>query len=639
MNASGSSLRRLLRHGWLLAVAAALLATVLTEGLYRSKVADRIEHLYSDAWHRLADQRQVPAHAALVMIDDASLNAHPDEPLAFWTPHFAKAVATLRAAGARTVAIDFIFSGSPESWIGKLGLMAKDATRAYDQPFRNEINQGQVLLAAMRIGAGRSVDEFVLPHPDYLLALPNLDMVTGLGLANLRDDPDSAVRRFGLTEAAGEFVRKEGMPTLAFAALAAMRATGQDPRAASFNFGDRALARAAELRIAYTGPPGTFRKVSFDTLLQPDALTRPEVRALAGKVVVIGAAYGGMNDVHPTPYSTSIGGGSDLMAGPEIQANIIETLLSGRFVDPVSTVQRLVAFVLVFALLAFVGVRLAPWQAVVFVALSAMAAGLAAYGLFKADLLFPVAHLHIGMVVVAACLGLMRLTREERERARVGEIFGRMVSPQVVKAMLDSPELPELGGKSAQLTVLFSDIRNFTTISEKLTAPEVVEMLNAYFERACAVLLAEGATIDKYIGDAIMAEFGAPLPQQDHAARGVRAAVALYRVGRDFRGWMSDRFGGRGLPEFDIGIGLHSGEAVVGYIGSSSKMEYTVIGDTVNIASRLEGLTKATACSILASGDTVVAAGPSVRTGARHSLQVKGRQQPVDAYEVLYDES
>jgi adenylate cyclase len=632
-------LHQVFRHGWILALATTLLATIAAEGLYRWGVAERFEHLYTDSWHRLAGKRQTPAHTALVMIDDPSLNARPDEPLAFWTPHFARAAATLRAAGARTVAIDFIFSGSPESWIGKLGLMAKDATREYDRPFRAEINQGRVLLAAFRIGAGRSADDFVLPHPDYLLALPQLDMVPHVGLANLRDDPDSAVRRFGLVEASGDFVGKDGLPTLAFGALAAVRATAQDPRAATFHFGGRELARDSELRIAYAGPRQTFEKVSFETLLQPDALQRPEVRALAGKVVVIGAAYGGMNDVHPTPYSTSIGGGNELMSGPEIQANIIETLLAGRFVEAVGTLPRLGVFLMVFALLAFVGVRLVPWQAVLLVVVAALATGLAAYGLFKADRLFPVAHLHVGMAAVLACLALMRLTREERERARIGAMFGRYVSDQVMQAMLASPELPELGGKAAQITVLFSDIRNFTTISEKLTAPEVVEMLNNYLERACTVLLDEGATIDKFIGDAIMAEFGAPLPQADHAARGVRAAVALYKVAREFRGWMNQRFAGRELPEFDIGIGLHSGEAVVGNIGSSARMEYTAIGDTVNIASRLEGLTKATACSILASGDTVAAAGPSVRTGARHSLQVKGRQQPVDTYEVLHDES
>ena len=630
-----SSLRHLGRRTWFLAVAAALLSTGIAEGLYRSGYTDRLEYLYSDLWHRLAGQRYTPAHTALVMIDDPSLNARPDEPLAFWTPHFARALDTLKTAGARIVAIDFIFSGSPERWIAKLGLMAREASRDYDRPFREQVNRGNVLLSGFRVGAGSSADDFVLPSPDYLLALPDLDMAAHIGLANLRGDADGTVRRFALAEARGDFVDQEGMPRLAFGVLAAARAGNQDVRTAALTFSGRSFAPDAALPIAFAGPPGTFRAVSFEKLLRPDALTLPEVKALAGKVVVLGAGYAGVNDVHPTPYSTSIGGASALMSGPEIQANIVETLLAGRFIDAPPAALRLAVFALVFGMLAFVGVRLPPWRAVILVVLTIQASAFAAYLLFKQDILFPVAHLHIGMMVVLAGLALLRLTREERERARIGTLFGRYVSNQVVATMLASSELPELGGQAQRISVLFSDIRNFTTISEKLTAREVVEMLNTYFERACAVLLAEGATIDKFIGDAVMAEFGAPVAQPDHALRALRAAVALRRVAVEFRTWMDGRFAGRELPEFDVGIGIHSGEAVIGNIGSSTRMEYTAIGDTVNLASRLEGMTKETGCAILASRDAVAAAGATVATGAMHSLTVKGRTQPVDAFEVI----
>ena len=172
-------------------------------------------------------------------------------------------------------------------------------------------------------------------------------------------------------------------------------------------------------------------------------------------------------------------------------------------------------------------------------------------------------------------------------------MFGRYVSNQVVEALLKSGNRPELGGQSQPMTVLFSDIRNFTTISERLNAKEVVEMLNTYFERACAPLLAEGGSIDKFIGDAIMVEFGSPLPLDDHALRGVRAATALRSVAEEFSVWMTQRFPDRNLPTFAVGIGLHSGEAVIGNIGSPTRMEFTAIGDTVNLASRLEGMTKA----------------------------------------------
>jgi len=237
-------------------------------------------------------------------------------------------------------------------------------------------------------------------------------------------------------------------------------------------------------------------------------------------------------------------------------------------------------------------------------------------------------------LVLLGVLG-WRLTGEERERARVRQMFGRYVSDQVVEALLQSGNRPELGGQSQTLTVLFSDIRNFTTLSERLNAKEVVEMLNTYFERACAAMLAEGGSIDKFIGDAIMVEFGSPLPVADHAIRGVRAALALRAVAEEFADWMQQRFPGRDLPEFAVGIGLHSGEAVIGNIGSQARMEFTAIGDTVNLASRLEGMTKQLGCVILASEATIASAGGAVVCGRSEVVTVKGRETPVRVFEVL----
>ena len=630
-----SRLTQLARQSWALALVAALVAAVAVEGLYHSGLGNRFEHFYTDLWHRVAGQRYMPSRVALVMLDDPTLNERPDEPLSFWTPHFAKAAATLQAVGAKVVAIDFLFSGSPERWLEKLGLGSKEAARNYDQPFRQQINQGGVILAGFRVGEGQSVDDFVLPSPDYLLALPAMDMVSHVGLANLPSDTDGAVRRFSLREVNTTFARQEQMPNLSLGLLAAVRATGQDPRADAWHFGGRTLAADAALPVAWAGPPGSFHAVSFRHLLAADALQRPDVQALKDKVVVIGAGYAGMNDVHPTPYSTSVMGANTLMTGPEIQANIVETLLAGRFLDTVPAAVRVPVFFSLFLALAWLSVKLTPWRAAIVMVLVAQVAALVGYGVFRAGWLLPLAHFQIGLIVVVVVSALFRLTREERERARIGDMFGRYVSPQVVSALLTSPELPELGGQTRQITVLFSDIRNFTTLSEKLSAKDVVELLNTYFESACTVLQAEGATIDKFIGDAIMAEFGAPLAQEDHARRALRAALALRAVAIECRGWVAERFAGHDLPEFDIGIGLHTGEAVVGNIGSSLRMEYTAIGDTVNTASRLEGMTKPTGCSILASRDTVMAAGPGVRTGAHHTLTVKGRQQPVEAFELL----
>ncbi|CAK0766958.1 adenylate cyclase [Gammaproteobacteria bacterium] len=624
------------RKSMMIALMATFLACLIAEGLFQTGLATRIEYIYSDAWHRFLGKHETPSHTALVMLDDPSLNEHPDEPLTFWTPYFAQAIKTLRTVGVNAVAIDFIFSSSPERWLEKVGIMGGEASRTYDRDFREQINQGGVFLAAYKVGNGDTVNDFILPNPDYLIALPNLDMIGYLGLVNLHVDYDSAIRHFVLVDTMTDYAKKEDMPQITLGALAALHASGQDVRQKSWHFGKHHdIFGEKELLINYVGPPGTFRALSFRKLLAEDAVNDPEVHALSSKVVIIGAGYAGMNDIHPTPYSTTLGGANFLMPGPEIQANIIETLLSGKFINEISASIRQATFFIVLGILAFIGRSLSPLRSMTLFTVMILSSIYIGYWLFKQGLLFPVAHLQLGILIVFICLMLMRLTHEERERGRIGKMFGRYVSPQVIATLLASAELPELGGQARQITVLFSDIRNFTTLSEKLSAREVVEFLNTYFERACAVLLAEGAIIDKFIGDAIMCEFGAPLAQPDHALRALRAAVGLRKVAMEYREWVAQRFTERELPEFDIGIGLHSGEAVVGNIGSPIRMEYTAIGDTVNVASRLESMTKLVYCSILASHETVMAAGIGVHTGALHSLLVKGRHQKVHAYEIL----
>jgi adenylate cyclase len=205
----------------------------------------------------------------------------------------------------------------------------------------------------------------------------------------------------------------------------------------------------------------------------------------------------------------------------------------------------------------------------------------------------------------------------------------------VVEKLLAAGARPDLGGEAYRVTVLFSDIRNFTTISERLAPGQVVEMLNRYFTGACEPILAAGGTVDKFVGDAIMAVFGAPAAHPDHARRAVEAALGVTAAAREFRDWLAQRFIGMELPEFRIGVGLHTGDAVVGNIGSPKRLEYTAIGDTVNTASRLEGLSKDLGWTIVASLATLEAAGPGVTVGNRCTVTVKGRREPVAVCEIL----
>ncbi|HYO72117.1 MAG TPA: adenylate/guanylate cyclase domain-containing protein [Archangium sp.] len=218
-----------------------------------------------------------------------------------------------------------------------------------------------------------------------------------------------------------------------------------------------------------------------------------------------------------------------------------------------------------------------------------------------------------------------------RQRDQIHGLFKRYLNPQVVDELIRNPEKAAPGGERRELTVLFSDLVGFTSMSEEMSPEALVDMLNGYFERATAVLGQHGATLDKFIGDAIMCFWNAPLPQEDHAARACLTALRLVAVVEQ----LAPELEARGVARLHCRIGLNTGPGVVGNIGSRAAQDYTVIGDTVNLASRLEGAAKVYGTRILASEETVVAARGTVLARELDLLRVKGRQLPVRVYELV----
>lgn len=616
-----------------------LLSAGLAEGLGRGGFLQWGERRLQDLHFQWQGRRDEPLQVAIVAIDEESLALYPDDPMLFWTDRLAVAIERLRQVGVPFVGLDMLYSISPERWLSKLGGAQQQSTRDYDRAFREQLSSGQLLLVASRSNSGAQVSDYLLPSPDYLLALPDYELLPHVGLADLLAEGDGLVRRYRIAPvaAAARAQLQDELPQLSLPALLAVRATGQDVRASSWRLGGRELQRdqPAEV-IPYLGPPGSFPPVPLKQLLAEDALDNPQVQALRGKLVLLGATAAGLNDAHFTPFSSGfIGGRSLLMSGVEIHANVLQALLSGAQLQTPTPFWRALAMVLLGGLAVCGFVRLPVWAALAGWLLAVVALLLLGQLFFRHGWLLPLGS--AGLTLSLCLLGVLglRLTGEERERSRLRQMFGRYVSNQVVEALLKSGERPELGGQTQQVTVLFSDIRNFTSISERLSAKEVVEMLNAYFARACEPLLAEGGSIDKFIGDAVMVEFGSPLPVPDHALRAARAALALQKVAQEFAGWMRQRFPAHDLPPFAVGIGLHSGEAVLGNIGSPVRMEFTAIGDTVNLASRLESMTKELGCSILASAECIAAAGATVRCGRSEVIRVKGREAPIRVFEII----
>jgi class 3 adenylate cyclase/CHASE2 domain-containing sensor protein len=616
-----------------------LMACLMAEALFRSGALDAVDQRLQDFWFQWQGKRHDAQHVAIVAIDEATLAAYPDDPLLFWSNRLALVVERLRKVGAPAVGLDMLLSMSPERWLAKQGNELRNAARDYDQGFREQVNSGQLVLAATRTGSGAQATDYLLPSPDYLLALPDFDLPGHVGLADLFDEGDGIIRRYLIAPvaAADRDLLKDPLPLLSLPSLLAVRSAGMDANAPSWVLGGRQVSiDQAPTPIPYIGPPGSFPRISLKQLLSDDALNDPEIQGLRGKVVLIGATAPGLNDDHFTPYATLvISGRAALMSGVEVHANVLESLLSGERMQPLGDGLRIAILLILACVAAVAFVALPVWfGSLLWLAGLGLLMGFG-YLAFRLGIMAPVSIYGAATLIVLLCVFGWRLTGEERERARVRKMFGRYVSEQVVEALLVPGNRPEMGGQSKVITVLFTDIRNFTTLSERLSAKEVVEILNTYLERACAVVLHEGGSIDKFIGDTIMVEFGSPLPLIDHATRAARAAVALKGVAEEFAAWMTNRFPGHDLPKFAIGIGLHTGEAVVGNIGTPDRMEFTAIGDTVNLASRIEGMTKVVGCVILASEATVKHANGAIVCGRSEEVMVRGRQAAVRVFEIL----
>jgi adenylate cyclase len=603
-----------------------VLATTIGAGIARTSWHRALEDAYYDWWHVLAGARYTPSYTALVTIDDETLLALKDDPLAFWAPYFGRALQVLEQTGAKAVGFDVLYQVSAEGWLRKLNLPDSEVSRNYDAPLRAAFAQGNVVLITHLV-TRKDGAELLTPPMDQLVLLPG--GIHDLGIANLFPDEDKYVRHF-----LPVLDPDPQKPGVSLAMQLALRAAGKDPAQAEWEIAGAIWSRdTAAQFIGFTGPPGTIPVVSMATLLRPDALQDASVRSLRDKVVILAANNTGTTDQHVTPYSH--GAHAEQMAGGEIHANIVETILSGRVPRPMPLPLEIGYLVALLAIATWFFLRLPVSRGAVLVVIACVAIALPGYVMLHYDWIIPVAEPQTGILATFLMTLGLRLTREERERVRIRKIFGKYVSDEVVDKLLSDERRPDLAGEVLTVTVLFSDIRNFTTISEKLGAHEVVEMLNAYFSRACEPILAEGGTVDKYIGDAVMAVFGSPVPRPDHARRALRAALGIARAADEFRGWMRERFPDRGLPEFGVGIGLHSGEAVIGDIGTPKRKEFTAIGDTVNAASRLESITKELKCVLMASEATVRAAGEGVRTGKSEEVTLKGKTEPLRVYEVV----
>ena len=344
-----------------------------------------------------------------------------------------------------------------------------------------------------------------------------------------------------------------------------------------------------------------------------------------GKIVFIGATASGLSDVFQTPFERG------RMPGIQVHAGTVDDVLSGRFMRPSDDRTRIAAtaFAAFAAALMFAALRL-RWS-LVLATLLATAYAVVALRLFANGTWIAVAQPIVAFVLAAfGGIGYQYLV-EGREKRRVKGLFGRYVSKDVYEQLMEDPSLAQLGGRRREMTVLFSDIRGFTAHSEQGEPEDVVATLNEYFSRMVDIVFRHKGTLDKFVGDMVMALFSAPLKDADHADNAVRAAVEMVaELGRLNAKWAQE-----GKPPLDIGIGINTGEMIAGNIGSETIMSYTVIGDAVNLGSRLESLNKEYGTRIIISDATRSRLKGSYSVRPLGDVVVKGKTKPVAVFEVL----
>jgi adenylate cyclase len=492
----------------------------------------------------------------IVKVDDVTFSDHKEWRWPFDRKLHAETLDQIRKGKPKVAVFDVQFS--------ELGSAAGDNALGYAL-LRNH---GKTVVATTEVtDAGK---------PNLFFADALKELGVRAGNANLPTDKDGIIRRLPF--------EVEGLKGFAIVAAEVARRLGitRDEMGADLQW------------IDYAGRPGTVTSYSFSRV--HDGKVPPSV--FKDKVVVIGATAPSLQDIHATPTGA-------VMSGPEIQANAISTALNGFPLRSLPTLWNIILIVALGLIVPLVSLRAGP--------LVSVGVGVLAFALFSlgtqlsfeqggkvSSYVYPTAAL--AMATVGSIGTHYTLAAFERERVR--DVFSRFVPEQVVDQVLEQADADlRLQGKELVTTVMFSDLRGFTSSAEDMPAENVITVLNYYLHEMSEAILAHGGTLVCYMGDGIYAIWGAPLEQEDHADRAFAASreMLLERLPK-FNDWMRDQGYGEG---YLMGIGLNSGPVMTGNVGHERRMDYTAVGDVVNTASRIEGMTKGTPYSVLIAESTL----------------------------------
>ncbi|MFL5385749.1 MAG: CHASE2 domain-containing protein [Longimicrobiaceae bacterium] len=616
--------RRMLERRTVLLAGVALLVPLLAIVFAEARVGRMLERRVYDSWFTLRGPLPRPNGVAVVAIDldsEQSLGRYP------WSRKWhAQLLRNLKRAGARVVAFDLTFADPTPD----------------DTAFRAAIDETgiAVLGAKTDVVLRRGARGFRLEEPAAALR------DAPIGIVDVRPDPvDGVVREYPVLHAYPQGTRAQ-LGVEAVRRYLRLPADALRETADGWRLGGRFIPRgpAGGMLVDYAGPTGSVDTHSYVTVVDDAGTNLGEWDldsfddlAASGvfrdRIVFVGTTIPEHQDLHLTPFrDAGESGEASLLSGVEIHAQAAAALLAARHLREVPRgVQfawiALLALVTVLAFAQLRGLRGA-----------AVAVALAFIAVAVAWLLFTREGLSLGAAVPVLGVALawggataVRETDEAREKSRIRRMFQQYVPPAVVQELIHRPELLALGGEERVATVLFSDVKGFSRVAEGLAPTKLVALLNEYLTAMTDVVVEHGGVIDKYLGDALMAEFGVPVPLDDHAVRACRAALRMRDELRRLRAdWER-----RGMPALHARIGINTGRVLVGNLGSYRMMDYTCMGDQVNLASRMEGANKEYGTEILVSEFTWREVQAHLVGREIDRVRVPGRDEPVGVYELI----
>jgi len=580
-------------------VTISIISIVLVLILWITNVIEPWEHKFYDYKFIFRGTKKPKSNIVIIGIDEESLARFGRWP---WQRSIlAKAIRNLKKAGASVIGIDIIF---PE----------KSQDRTQDISLAKAIRYAGCVVGAIHFEyipqKIAEMENGELKFKEVIkrkLVLPTkeLNVFRETGFTNAEPDTDGTLRYAKIYD----FYNDEKY--FSFNSQIASLFLGKKPEE---------LKLPQILYANFRGESKTYPRYSF-SLIYDSNFPKEWIK---DKIVLLGSTATGAFDHYPTPFDK-------MYPGIEFHATVIDNILNRDYI-------RIVPNFILFLILVLFSLFLGQIYLKVKTSTSIIVFLVSLFGYFLISQYLISVNIHLdflkpGLGIIFTYLGIMgyRFRTEEREKKWIKKTFSYYLSPQVISELISNPEKLKLGGERKNLTVLFSDIRGFTSLSEKLNPEETVGILNEYLSSMTEIIFKYNGTLDKFIGDAVMAFWGAPIPQEDHAEKAVFCAIEMIEK----LAQLQEQWKQQNKPIIDIGIGINTGEMVVGNMGSNQRMDYTVIGDNVNLASRLETLNKQYGTKIIISETTYQIVKDKIEAKLLGQVNVKGRQKPVTIYEVL----